>query len=264
MLPLQPGMGQDAGDSAAERFTSYADRQARSYQFAFTDGDGRPFELLSEAIQVWTNPVTGSIRGRVYLWTHGGVPQVIVSIYKFDEKTWIASEFHALARDPFTGKSSTGEEWRLKSPLEFETVSGASAPSNARETRLRQMRSIARQFSAERLDRDGTTWNLRLLSQPLYRYPEDAATEQDGAIFAFVQGTNPDVILVIETQTRGGVSTWQYALARMHRYQLNVRLGGTPLRTFRVLQEAELFDRSQQYTVFRDEVSDMAEQSTLK
>jgi hypothetical protein len=38
----------------------------------------------------------------------------------------------------------------------------------------------------------------------------------DGAIFAFVRGTDPEVLLLIETRKLEGGDTWQYALAPMN------------------------------------------------
>ena len=50
----------------------------------------------------------------------------------------------------------------------------------------------------------------RLLTQPIYRVPADART--DAALFAFVQGTDPEVVLLVEAVNSTG---WRYALARM-------------------------------------------------
>ena len=39
---------------------------------------------------------------------------------------------------------------------------------------------------------EGSVWHLRMMVQPIHRYAEGAAC--DGAIFAFAQGTDPEVI----------------------------------------------------------------------
>ena len=42
---------------------------------------------------------------------------------------------------------------------------------------------------------------LRLLATPLYRYRDTSPEGSDGALFAFVQGTDPEVLLLVETAT---------------------------------------------------------------
>ncbi len=244
--------------AASERFNAIADREARGFQISYTDDTGNPFELSPQPLLVWTNPVSGSIRGRVYLWTHQGIPQLVASIYKYDEQTHVSSECHALARRPIAGKSGSGEAWKVDAAsVEFKTVPNAGLPSATRPGRLAQMRDIARRFTASRTDPDKSRWNLRLLAQPLYRYPDANTNRADGALFGFVQGTNPDVILVIEAGTTNGESEWKYCLARMHRYELNVDLDldRAPVHQFRVLSSQEIIDKLEPYTVFRTQLS---------
>lgn len=243
----------DLAPEAVERFNAIADREARGFSMSSADDANNPFELVAQPLLVWTNPVSGSIRGRVYLWTQRGIPALVASIYKYDEQTHVSSECHALARQSVSGKSSSGEAWKIEAPsLQFKPVPKTGAPSQTRAGRLTQMREIARRFTASRTDPDKSRWDLRLLVQPLYRYPESNTVRTDGAVFAFVQGTNPDVLLLIES---GGESDWKYALARMHRYGLNIQLDGASIQDFPALLNQEILDRSRPYTVFRTQLS---------
>lgn len=247
------GDDKDPATQAAERFNAIADREAQRVSLSYAQDTSHPFELVPQPLLVWTNPVSGSIRGRVYLWTHRGVPALMASIYKYDEQMHVSSECHALARQPISGKSSSGEAWKIETPaVEFKTIPKAGVPSSNRAGRLAQMREIARRFAASRTDPDKSRWDLRLLAQPLYRYPESSSDPSDGAVFAFVQGTNPDVLLLIE---RGGETEWKFALARMHRYELNIQLDGTSIDKFPPLLSQEILDRSRPYTVFRTQLS---------
>jgi hypothetical protein len=83
--------------------------------------------------------------------------------------------------------------------------------------RLRQMKTLASQFSstmlgwrADNSDREV----LRLLPQPLYRYESKRSDVLDGAVFAFVQGTDPESVLLIEAVHTGDGLEWQFAFAR--------------------------------------------------
>ena len=55
---------------------------------------------------------------------------------------------------------------------------------------------------------------LRLLPQPVYRYESEDPEVQDGGVFAFVQGTDPEVLLLLEAvRTEGGL-VWIYGFVR--------------------------------------------------
>ena len=72
------------------------------------------------------------------------------------------------------------------------------------------MRSIAGGFAGRLLDarveRAGEEQALRLLPKPLYRYerPDGPTSSSDGALFAFVLGTDPEVFLLLEAADRPG------------------------------------------------------------
>ncbi|MAG94065.1 MAG: hypothetical protein CMJ48_09980 [Planctomycetaceae bacterium] len=60
------------------------------------------------------------------------------------------------------------------------------------------------------------TRQLRRLSQPIYRYESDNANLLDGAMFAFVQGTDPEVFLLLEARSKGNNHQWEFALVLCH------------------------------------------------
>ena len=77
---------------------------------------------------------------------------------------------------------------------------GRLLPADSAAQRLAQMRTLGRDFSASTHDDQDRRWELRVLSQPLYRYESTDPDVVDGAIFAFVTsaGTDPEALLVIE------------------------------------------------------------------
>ena len=73
---------------------------------------------------------------------------------------------------------------------------------------------------------------LRLLSQPVYRYSDADAGIQDGAIFAFGYGTNPDILLVIESDRQGeSAPSWRYGVGRLGGGEAFVSLDGQEVWT---------------------------------
>jgi hypothetical protein len=95
------------------------------------------------------------------------------------------------------------------------------------------MKAIAARFKATMTGWQGDNTDqeeLRLLPRPLYRYELKNAKEPDpnlldGALFAYVQGTDPEVVLVLEAIGTAEKAVWQYAFVRATSGGLEVKLG---------------------------------------
>jgi len=99
--------------------------------------------------------------------------------------------------------------------FEFKSLPKAQAPEATPQRRLRQLREIARRFASnEEIDEE--EYELRLLSTPVARYTPSTADRADGAIFFFTLGTNPEVVLLIESDGKA----WSYAAGRLTGAQL--------------------------------------------
>jgi hypothetical protein len=101
------------------------------------------------------------------------------------------------------------------------------APAKAAAGRLVQMRSLARQFSVRETIADEVI-ECRLLSQPIDRYQAAHAGIVDGMIFAFANGTNPELALVIETDGKA----WTYGVVRLSSAATAVSLGEREVASF--------------------------------
>ena len=105
--------------------------------------------------------------------------------------------------------------WNPATPgIELKAFADAPPPADTLPVRLRQMRSLAGEFRAFH-NRPNKPEELRLLPQPLYRYENTESELLDGAIFSFVQATDPEVLLLIEARRTGDRFAWHYGLARM-------------------------------------------------
>jgi hypothetical protein len=85
--------------------------------------------------------------------------------------------------------------------------------------RLIQARSMAREFTANFTDLKQQTTELRLLPQPLIRYEPQNMVVTDGALFAFAEGTDPQVMLMLEVRG-ASPQRWEYAFVRSHFVEL--------------------------------------------
>ena len=84
------------------------------------------------------------------------------------------------------------------------------------------MRNLARRFRGDDNFEDKKDESvLRLLTNPLLRYDDQKAGLMDGAVFALVHGTDPEMIIMIESRKKDGkAAEYLYALAPMTGYEL--------------------------------------------
>jgi hypothetical protein len=86
---------------------------------------------------------------------------------------------------------------------------------------------LAERFTAQLMQRKKERFELRRLPTPLYRFD---AVETDsvlgGALFAFCQETDPEILLLIEARKTDSGYRWEYAVAGFSDMDLYVQLDG--------------------------------------
>ena len=94
--------------------------------------------------------------------------------------------------------------------------------------RLRQMKEqIARFTVTIHVDgKEKLKQEMRLLPSPIHRYADENAGLRDGVIFGLTtNGTNPDMLIVIELRTdTKRLPVWQYDVVKMTDSEVHVRL----------------------------------------
>jgi hypothetical protein len=94
--------------------------------------------------------------------------------------------------------------------------------------RARQMKAIARKFTASASSKKIPYVELRLVDQPLHRYADADHGLIDGAVFSFAAGTNPELLLLVDCRRESkGNLVWQYGCARMSAANLEAKIGDT-------------------------------------
>lgn len=228
----------------AQRFLELADREAAAYELRFRTGDAK-LKRHPDPVLHWSNPVLGELYGGVFLWTRNGRPEAAASIYKwYSPNTHMTHEFQSLSTGNLIAMRDGRTAWKTSRPgVEFEPVPAAPAPAESRPARLLHMRRLARRFTVTIDHRDKGKHKLRLLTQPVYRYGDGAGEWTDGALFAFVLGTDPDALLLLESRrTEDGSEAWHYAFARMNWHPLRARHNG------RVVWNVPRLSRAKQYS----------------
>jgi hypothetical protein len=178
----------------------------------------------------WSNPVRDRQLGVVSVWTVDGRVEAIGTVFthpRTPDMVQLQHELQSLSLRRFYADLPSGERrWAPAKPgIAFQKIQGAPEPAETPAQRLIQMRALARQFSAHSIDRKDSRWELRLLSQPLYRYESRAADATDGALFAFLStaGTDPELLLLIESRPENDSLAWQMAAARFSDHSLHLQ-----------------------------------------
>ncbi len=172
--------------------------------------------MTAKVVLRWTNNTRGSEDGMTVLYLADGRPEAVCCFYPWEKS--LHHEFYSMSRGTLLAKRDGVVVWNPEKPgVRFQPVPSADAPAAMPVARLRQMKTLASQFSstmlgwrADKTDREP----LRMLPQPLYRYDSKRNDVLDGAVFAFVQGTDPESLLLLEAFKTGNGFEWQFAFVR--------------------------------------------------
>lgn len=220
-----------SSSTTADRLQALHRQEAESWRM-FVDEDRHATAVLGDKpIYVWTNPTRSSGQhGAVFLWSHEGRPTVIGSIFSHPEQgeRMICHEFHSLATGALRPERDAGQTWQPTAPVPMLALAGAPPVEATATRRLLQMRALSKKFTAHSVDYQKERWELRLLTQPMYRYEKPTGDVVDGAIFAFVTsaGTDPEVVLVLEARSVGDSPSWHYRAIRFSDSDLFVQHEG--------------------------------------
>jgi hypothetical protein len=252
--PATSAHGADDETERASQFLKLSHAAAASYEIELAGEPGTKLELQPDPVLRWSNPERGEIYGGVYLWTRDGRPEVAAAMFKwYSPFTHMTHEFQSLSPGGLTAGRNGKTVWETSDPgIELKPVPEGPLASATRPARLRQMRSLAETFAATLVMRDEGAHQLRLLAQPLYRYPQGTGDWSDGALLAYVQGTDPEVLLMLESRRDAqGAFRWHYGLARMNFEELHVAHGGQPVWTALRLLSRDAYSGQGPYVKFQ-------------
>ncbi len=218
-----------AAPTATDRLAAMKAAAGR-YEFAREAG---PLALAAEPAFRLGNQSTAVLEGAIFLWDDAsGRPEAAAQVFllrvpEAPAGKWI-HEFTSLSTGPLAASKGGEVVWSPRgSAVEFRPVPGAPKPLAGPAQRLRQMRALAGEFKADDdLDAKSRYTALRLLTTPVARYGKAGGTPEDGALFAFAEGTDPEVFLFVEARPGKDGLEWQYACAPMSCWPLRVTHGG--------------------------------------
>ncbi|HET6881860.1 MAG TPA: hypothetical protein VFI31_16970 [Pirellulales bacterium] len=228
--PTEARQGGNLQSSRDQRLT-FAKQAAAGYQFRLPDAASHKVIVQPEPLLRWDNHVVREDDGMLFLWTDGEKGRPIAGAQFFLVDTVWHHEFQSLAAEPIAARDQRGNwNWGpTREGVRWQVAEELSAPGDSATQRLRQMKQFVGQFTAAVDQNAGfdAPEQLRLLTTPLYRYSSSDAEIIDGAMFGFVQGTNPEILVMIEATNRSPTkAAWRYGFARMSCFYLQVYRDG--------------------------------------
>jgi hypothetical protein len=184
-----------------------------------------------ESVLRWTNPSAGRVYGNTYVWVQNGRPAAVGCLF-WNAQPWntFNGELAALVGSKLAATRDDKLVWEPSDEWKWIPMPGASAPAATAAQRLVQMKALAGEFTVELLDTRnvprGEDQTPRLLPRPLYRYDAEKTKTLDGALFAFVIGTDPELMLLLECDTAAAKPEWRFGVTRMNRDTVRLKRKG--------------------------------------
>jgi len=228
---LSAARAEDGADSSTARQArlDYLKSRAAECELFKQADRASPLTLSKDPLLRYSNPVRGLklSDGATFLWLDGARPLAAAAwSLRGPGNAW--REFTSLAAEPLACTRDGREVWSPKTGgLLNQVLPEAPAPLPNATRRLAQMRELAGRFSAVVYlpPNESVVTELRLLSQPIYRYKDEKAGVLDGALFSFSEATDPEALLLLEARrSKPEEYEWRYTLARMTSVRLIVRV----------------------------------------
>ncbi len=192
--------------------------------------------------------------GKAYLWTDKGSP-IIFGVIASGMDTqvqgarYVAVRLNSLTHEAVASSRFDQVFWKCEQPgVHWKKESTHLVPSDNRATRLIQLKTIVRQFTATGITQTANH-EYRLMPQPIYRYPDITPGVTDGAIFAFSRGTDPNAILQIEARQDG----WYLACSRNAPHELKILKGDEVIWSFDKQERKDRFQTEPFYFKYTTE-----------
>jgi hypothetical protein len=207
-------------------------RQAAEYKLTLDAPPPARLSLHAEPLLRFSNPVGGVIDGILVMWKEGERPAVFAQIFQVKDGLWI-HECQSLASAGLSMRLGKTSPWHPeKAAQKFTALPEAPRAAKGAVQRLVQLKAQAARFSAEDdfrthpSDHEINRYQLRMMAKPVYRYHDAERRINDGAVFAFVHGTDPELLLILEHRGDGDRAEWYYSLVPMTCWAVKAKLDG--------------------------------------
>ena len=238
LAAINPAWGAD--ESTAARLKAMRKVAGEAVVEAGPAGARSKVERIEEPIYRYDDPTRATDDGTVWAWGRTGRPVALLTLSAgklSGAERHCLCEWTSLSPAPLAAAGLNPQVWAPASAdLPFRPIPESPAPGETAAARSRQLGELSRRFRA--YENFGTAaagvtrFDLRFLPRPIHRYADPAAGLVDGAIYVFANGTNPEVILLIEAR-RDGASppAWAYGFTRTAGAELHATIDGAEVWT---------------------------------
>lgn len=185
------------------------------------DAKSAAAKLMPKPLLRYNDSTRRNHESSVWLWTERERPVAFMGVEFYPKQPrgtpWLF-EIVSLSDSRIGVARGDGWKWQAKQPGVVRIpVPGDVTPAEQPALRLTQARQIRQRFTAREKEGTNGRIELRPLSTPLYRYADEQTGVIDGAVFAFANGTNPEVLLLLEARRDPAAkqATWTYGFAQM-------------------------------------------------
>ena len=194
------------------------------------NGDGDEIKLIDRPLLAFVDSARIHNNGTLWAWGQNGRPAAFMELWQGSDRPDVWRHSITLSgQDRLVLTTTDGRRWTPPQQApEFAAIADAPAPAEARPARLRQLKDLARRFTAHEFwDPNNSRFELRVLPQPVHRYHDPAEQIQEGGVFVVAHGTNPEAVLLVEARGASlAEARWQYALVRSSSAEVRVELDG--------------------------------------
>lgn len=228
-VTVEDAVGSDAAEEAKatkEAIAEVAEVLDRVQIESFAASDWNKSPHLEKPALTFGDPTRGNTRGTLWTWGEKGRPSVVAEVYRvstFDG--WILVFFNTSGGKVRASLDGNGWWRENQSTSKFEDLAGTPKPAATNAARQRQIKAIAGRFSAHQFwDPDNSRFELRAIERPLLTYSDPENGILDGALFTFANGTNPEILLMVEARAgQGGKpDRYQFAVGRLAHAELHL------------------------------------------
>lgn len=219
----------DSDRKTIDHWLGVAKEVAKRQQIVALDAPDKPFELREKAIFRHTQSVRGDDIGAVYLWTDASSerPAAIGVFFGWsqDRNRNVMEEFHSLHDGPIRRTAAGHATWTSNAEgLQWKQTSDLPAPMKDRRRLRLQARQFPRLLKVQTASSSGQSWKLRNVPAPFYEYSDPNSGIHYGAIFGFCQGTDTELLVLIEARQVDDERAWFFSLAPFSDYQITAQL----------------------------------------
>ena len=224
-----PSQESDMADEARQQRLAAMRNIAERFTVQVTEeGQTRQVPLMESPILRFNDPAREFHDATLWAWGDKGRPVCLLAVEQYGQTMF---ESISLADGTLTADADQ-LKWRPKAAgIELKLFPDAPPPAKTAPRRMAQMKELLGKLSAYEVGKTGSRYELRLMTRPLHRYDDLENGLEDGAIFAFAYGTNPELLAVIEARGKEGEVKWQVGFARCGTAEPHVLLDKTEIFT---------------------------------